>query len=44
MGLKSQYYSEFPYDEHMDTIELIEIYHKADKENENRERMLRHYT
>ena len=34
----------YTYDEHMDTIELIESYHKADKENENRERILRYYT
>ena len=34
----------YTYDEHTDTIEFIEIYHKADKENENRRRILEHYT
>ncbi len=34
----------YTYHKDTDTIELIEIYHKADKENENRERILRYYT
>jgi hypothetical protein len=34
-------YSNF---EEQDKIELIEIYYKGDKENEDRERILKHYT
>jgi len=33
----------YAYWESTDTIELIEIYYKGDKENEDRERILRHY-
>ena len=33
----------YTYLESTDTIELIEIYYKGDKENEDRERISRHY-
>jgi mRNA-degrading endonuclease RelE of RelBE toxin-antitoxin system len=33
----------YTYFEEQDKIELIEIYHKGDKENEDRERILKHY-
>jgi len=33
----------YTYFEDRDTIELIEIYYKGDKENEDRERISRHY-
>ena len=33
----------YTYFEEEDRIELIEIYYKSDKENEDRERILRHY-
>ena len=33
----------YTYFEGSDTIELIEIYYKGDKENEDRERISRHY-
>jgi len=33
----------YAYYEESDTIELIEIYYKGDKENEDRERILRNY-
>ena len=33
----------YPYFEENDTIELIEIYYKGDKENEDRGRISRHY-
>jgi len=33
----------YTYFEDGDTIELIEIYYKGDKENEDRERISRHY-
>jgi len=33
----------YGYYEEEDRIELIEIYYKGDKENEDRERILRHY-
>lgn len=33
----------YTYFEDKDKIELIEIYYKGDKENENRERILRYY-
>jgi mRNA-degrading endonuclease RelE of RelBE toxin-antitoxin system len=33
----------YSYSEDTDTIELIEIYYKGDKENEDRERISRHY-
>jgi len=33
----------YAYFEKKDRIELIEIYYKGDKENENRERILRYY-
>ena len=33
----------YAYIEEKDKIELIEIYYKGDKENENRERILRYY-
>ena len=33
----------YTYLEDTDAIELIEIYHKGDKENEDRERISRHY-
>ena len=33
----------YAYFEEEDKIELIEIYYKGDKENENRERILTHY-
>ena len=33
----------YGYFEEEDRIELIEIYYKGDKENEDRERILRHY-
>ena len=33
----------YTYFEDRDTIELIEIYYKGDKETENRERISRHY-
>jgi hypothetical protein len=32
------------YSEDEDTVELIEIYYKGDKENEDRERISRHYS
>lgn len=34
----------YTYYEDEDTIELIEIYYKGDKENEDRERIARHYS
>ena len=34
----------YTYLEDSDTIEFIEIYFKGDKENEDRERILRHYS
>jgi hypothetical protein len=34
----------YTYFESRDTIELIEIYYKGDKENEDRERISRHYS
>ena len=34
----------YTYDKIADAIEFIEIYYKADKENENRERILEYYT
>ena len=34
----------YTYFEDRDTIELIEIYYKGDKENEDRERISRHYS
>ena len=34
----------YTYSESSDTIELIEIYYKGDKENEDRERISRHYS
>lgn len=33
----------YAYFENEDIIELVEIYYKGDKENEDRERILRHY-
>ena len=33
----------YAYYEHKDIIEFIEIYYKGDKNNENSERILRHY-
>ena len=33
----------YAYYEKEDKIEFIEIYYKGDKENENRERILKHY-
>src|SRR4030042_3423574 len=33
----------YTYFEDADTIELLEIYYKGDKENEDRERIARHY-
>lgn len=33
----------YAYFEEQDRIELIEIYHKGDKENEDRERILKYY-
>lgn len=33
----------YSYFEKIDKIELVEIYYKGDKENEDRERILRHY-
>lgn len=33
----------YSYFDKTDKIEMIEIYHKGDKENEDRERFLRHY-
>jgi hypothetical protein len=33
----------YSYFEKIDSIELVEIYYKGDKENEDRERILRHY-
>ncbi len=33
----------YSYFEKIDTIELVEIYYKGDKENEDRERILRNY-
>ena len=33
----------YTYFEEQDKIELIEIYYKGDKENEDRERILKHY-
>jgi len=33
----------YAYYEEQDKIELIEIYYKGDKENEDRERILKHY-
>lgn len=33
----------YAYFEEQDRIELIEIYYKGDKENEDRERILKHY-
>jgi len=33
----------YTYYEEQDKIELIEIYYKGDKENEDRERILKHY-
>ena len=43
-GARSSIRIIYTYSESMDTIEFIEIYHKADKENENRERILKYYT
>lgn len=34
----------YTYFEEADTVELIEIYYKGDKENEDRQRLLRHYS
>lgn len=34
----------YTYSEGEDTVELIEIYYKGDKENEDRERISRHYS
>lgn len=34
----------YAYSESNDTLELIEIYYKGDKENEDMERILRHYS
>jgi len=34
----------YTYFENTDTIELIEIYYKGDKENEDRQRISRHYS
>jgi len=33
----------YTYSEEQDKVELIEIYYKGDKENEDRERILKHY-
>ena len=34
----------YTYFEEADTVELIEIYYKGDKENEDRQRLLKHYS
>jgi len=42
-GVKSGIRVIYAYFEGKDKIELIEIYYKGDKENENRQRILKHY-
>lgn len=42
-GIQSGIRVIYSYFEKEDRIELIEIYYKGDKANENRERILRHY-
>ena len=42
-GKKSGLRLVYAYYEDTDTIELIEIYHKSSKENENKERILNHH-
>ena len=42
-GVKSGIRVVYAYFEEKDKIELIEIYYKSDKENENRQRILKHY-
>jgi hypothetical protein len=43
MGVQSGIRVIYAYFEEKDKIELIEIYYKGDKENEDRERILKYY-
>ena len=43
-GVQSGIRVVYTYSEDTDTIELIEIYYKGDKENEDRQRISRHYS